>query len=357
MNKQKILALKVVTVIKGVFFLVGEVNAQEGWNLQLEPMYMGVAGANSHFANITTSSGCCSSPVQTSFTTSQNFGMGGNGTFRGQLEYMPGDWGVGISGWWFDTSGSINQSMNASNVGYNSNNFTNSNGPGYWGLLKSSANNSLGVWNLDAYVIKSLGEFQNGGINLTFGAKFGSFNNNTSEAFNPGQTGFASSYFDSYGKFAGMRSNNITTNENAANSASASLLVGPSIGLQGSVKYGDHRLEGLLGQSVLIGNVNRKAFSVSYYSYQYSYYPYSYTTSGPTYTYNTSFSDSETVAIPVTEMKIKYLYDVTENLSLGLGFFASLWVDTPTPPAVQANDQQYKTLVFYGGLGSINLRY
>ncbi|GEM_PF-3209037 len=37
MNKQKILALKVVTLIIGVFFLLGEVNVQEGWNLQLEP--------------------------------------------------------------------------------------------------------------------------------------------------------------------------------------------------------------------------------------------------------------------------------------------------------------------------------
>ena len=167
--------MKVLTVTIGIF-LVGDGNAQEALNLQLEPLYIGVAGANTHFANITTTSGNGS----VSNTTSQNFGVGGNMTFRGQLEYMPGDWGVGISGWWFDTSGSINQSINQNlyyaskvSLSYSSNNFTGSSPYGYSGLLKSSANNSLGVWNLDAYVIKSLGEFQNGGINLTFGAKFG----------------------------------------------------------------------------------------------------------------------------------------------------------------------------------------
>ncbi len=37
MDKQKIQALKVLTVTIGVFFLVGDGNAQEGLNLQLEP--------------------------------------------------------------------------------------------------------------------------------------------------------------------------------------------------------------------------------------------------------------------------------------------------------------------------------
>jgi len=113
-------------------------------------------------------------------------------------------------------------------------------------------------------------------------------------------------------------------------------------------------MEGFLSQSVLIGNVDYKTIASRQYSYSYPSYYGSYNYS---YNYTTNLSDSETVVIPVTEMKIKYLYDVTEYLSLGLGFFGSAWIDTPTVPAAQLNAQQNKTLFFYGGLASINLRY
>ena len=185
---------------------------------------------------------------------------------------------------------------------------------------------------------------------MTFGAKFGGFNNSLSEsAYQSPSTSY-------YTYYNGGSSTTYSSVGGAGNSVNSNFLVGPSIGFNGSGKYGNNRLEGMINQSVLIGNFSRKNSLVSQYWYSYSSFPINYPSS---YSYPSvsSFSDSETVAIPVTEMKIKYLYDVTENLSLGLGFFASLWVDTPTPPAVQATGQQYKTLVFYGGLGSINLRY
>jgi hypothetical protein len=156
MCKQNNRAFKAITFTIGIYFFIGgQVHAYEGWNLQLEPMYMGVAGVNNHQANITTTTtttstiyqgftppypAYVSAPIFTiysSSTSSQNFDMGGNATFRGQLEYMPEDWGVGVSGWWFDTSGSINQNLNSSpipslyspvttssTVTYNSNNFS-----------------------------------------------------------------------------------------------------------------------------------------------------------------------------------------------------------------------------------------
>jgi len=357
MCDKKIRAFKALTVTIGIYFLLGgQVHAYEGWNLQLEPMYMGVAGTDNHQANITTTTTTYSpsrSSSSTSTTTSQNFDLGGNGTFRGQLEYMPEDWGIGVSGWWFDASDSSNLNLNSSpppsynspvttstTIYYSSNNFSFYLPPSSFDgrVLLTSANSSLGVWNVDAYGIKTLGEFQNGRINMTFGAKFGSIVNKKYEAFNQGPATNSFGYFSS-------------EIGSATNSADASFLVGPSIGVQGLGKYGKHRLEGFLSQSVLIGNVDYETIASRRYSYSYPSYPYPLT-----YSSNTNLSDSETLAIPVTEMKIKYLYDVTENLSLGLGFFGSAWIDTPTTPALY-NDRQYKTLFFYGGLGSINLRY
>lgn len=347
-------------------------------------MYMGVTGANSHIANITTTTSTYSTTYSpftspylpyitgststySSATTSQKFNMDGNVTFRGQLEYMPQDWGVGISGWWFNTSDSLNQNFNSSpqpsyyyyspvtsysTVSYNSNNFSVSAPPSDSGsTLITWANSSLGVWNIDLYGIKTLGEFENGRVNMTFGAKFGSIDNKISETFNRSPETHSYSYGYSYSN---------SENGSATNSANANFLIGPSIGVQGLGKYGKHRLEGFLSQSVLLGNINRKtiisrqsSYSSSYPSY-YDSYNYSYS-----YSYNdsTNLSESETAVIPITEMKIKYLYDVTENLSLGLGFFTSAWVDTPRTSKTQFNDQQYKTLFFYGGLASINLRF
>ena len=372
MHNQNNRKLKTLALSIGIYVLLGgDAYAQQAWNLQLEPMYMGVAGTDNHMANITTTTTTYSSvfspspPPYGSYsstytnstaTTSQNFDMGGNGTFRGQLEFMPIDWGVGVSGWWFDTSDSINLNLGSSptpsyyspvttytTINYTSNNFSFTAPPASSGsVLMASANSSLDLWNVDAYGIKMLGESENGRINMTFGAKFGSIDSKVSEVVNGG------SPIINIGGYSSSESGSAT------NSANASFLVGPSVGVQGLGKYGNHRLEGFLSQSVLIGNVDCNTIASRQYSYSYPSYYYPYTSSN---IYNTSLSDSETIAIPVTEMKIKYLYDLTENLSLGLGFFGSLWVDTPMVPAAQFNDRQYKTLFFYGGLASINLRY
>jgi len=349
--------MKILTFVIGIYFLPGtNTHAKEIWRIQFEPLYMGIAGNDKHQSNIKTTTynfDFSSSTVfpSSSVNTSNNFNMSGNGTFRGQLEYMPDSWGMGVSGWWFDSSDSINQNLNSSvsiytisalgltrisNVNYTSNNFSLYAPTSYSGsMLKTSAKNRLGVWNIDIYALKMLGEFQNSRVILTFGAKFGSIENTSSEAFNQGP---ATEIFGGY---------TFSQNGNATNSANANFLTGPSIGIQSLGKYGKHRLEGLLSESVLIGNVNRKTFSSSQYSYS----------SGNLSSLSSSLSNSETVVIPITEIKIKYLYDVTESISLGFGFFASAWTNTPMTPNVQFNDQQYKTLFFYGGLASINLRY
>ena len=175
MHNQNNRKLKTITLSIGIYFLLGgDVHAQQAWNLQLEPMYMGVAGTDNHLANITTTTTTYSSvfspspppygsysstSTNSTATTSQNFDMGGNGTFRGQLEFMPEDWGVGVSGWWFDTSDSINLNLGSSptpsyyspvttytTVNYTSNNFSFTAPPSSSGsVLMASANSSLGV--------------------------------------------------------------------------------------------------------------------------------------------------------------------------------------------------------------------
>ncbi len=365
MSKNNLRSWLLLASYAGLFCMhMGISYAQEAWNLKLEPLYLEVSGADHNQANInTTIVNYSPSPyhyITQSFITSQRFDLGGNVTFRGQLEYKPTDWGIGISGWWFDTSDSINRTLNSSStltdytkpytlahLNYTSTNFSLSAPPSNFGsVLSTSAQSQLGVWNLDLYGIKQLDEFEYGRVNLTFGAKLGAMDNKVTEIDNQGPIRYAYKYNISiYSKHG-----------TAANSANTDILAGPSLGIQGLGKYGGHRIEGLLNQSVLIGNVNRKTIS-SLYTFTSNQDYYFSGTRYSNYSSFTDLSDSETVVIPVTDVKIKYLYDVTENLSLGLGFFASVWWDAPKIPAAQFNDREYKTLVFYGGLASVDVRF
>jgi hypothetical protein len=83
---------------------------------------------------------------------------------------------------------------------------------------------------------------------------------------------------------------------------------------------------------------------------------------------NFPFSKKETVALPVTEAKLKLHYDVNKNVSIGIGGFASMWWNAPVAPkwsmpGVWVGDMgtgwrlQESTLVFYGGMLALNLRW
>ncbi|MCX7111728.1 MAG: hypothetical protein NTX45_16695 [Proteobacteria bacterium] len=366
MSKHINMVLKATTVITGAYLLIAnDSQALEGWNLQLEPMYLEMGGANTHQSTVKTTM-ANSQFSELPISETKNFHYDGNVTFRGQLEYKPSDWGIGLSGWWFDAQDSLSQNILSPKVsGYvdsNGNNaFTSvstqvnsrvfslsvparSSG----GLVRASANSNISVWNLDAYAIKTLGDFDNGQINLTFGVKIGGITNTGGESY----SGTPMTY--DYGNF-NFTENSIGT---ASYSAKANIMAGPSIGIQGHGKHENHRLEGLISQSVLIGNLNRDVFASYENSTQFAFNYY-----GQSYQYGYSIpevvnrSNSETIAIPVTDIKLKYAYDVTENLSLGLGVFASIWVDTPAYPRVQISNEKYNTLVFYGGLSSISLKF
>ena len=355
MSKPNLLVLSAITTTTVAYlYFATDGYAQNAWNLQLEPMYLEVGGANVlHSQTITQTYPADSTNSFPSAYIQQKFEFDGNITFRGQLEYMPEEWGIGVSGWWFDTSDTLGQNLTIpstpnyttfSYTTYDSINTSASFGPD-GGTLKTSAKSKLNLWNVDVYGIKSLCKFNYGQINLTFGAKFGGINNRTSELM------------QSENNFGDI---NLSRSESSSRSSNANILVGPSVGFQTLGDYGTHHLQGLLNQAILIGNVNRNQ---NYSGVAYWNSPYTLFSDYNSFADNSDYS--ETLVIPVTDIKIKYSYDLTENLSLGLGVFASIWVNTPTSngnnvytlSAESGAHTNYKTLVFYGGLSSINLKF
>ena len=113
--------------------------------------------------------------------------------------------------------------------------------------------------------------------------------------------------------------------------------------LHGRARFGKHWLEGFVSQSVLIGDVDFDAlltFMVSDLA-----------------TERVTFSKGETVAIPITETKCKWLYNVSDRVSVGVGVFASVWWDAPVAPVLVFPPRlEENTMVFAGGMVGLQWR-
>ena len=123
--------------------------------------------------------------------------------------------------------------------------------------------------------------------------------------------------------------------------------------MAGDARFAQHQVKGLLEQSMLFGSVdldNQLTVDID-----------------PTKVGDvsiTKFAKSDDVGIPVTEVQAKYLYEVTTNVSLGLGAFASVWWDAPVAPGVDLTasaagqgTQDEDTLVFLGGMASVEVKF
>lgn len=130
--------------------------------------------------------------------------------------------------------------------------------------------------------------------------------------------------------------------------AARGTLFGPVLGITGDSRLGRHRLRGVFQQSMLMGEAE-------------GHYSEEYATSGVG---GLRLTDDREVSVPVSEFGVKYLYDVANNISFGLGAFASVWWDAPTAAGVYRSEPALgdalltdETLVFIGGMGSIEARF
>jgi hypothetical protein len=135
-------------------------------------------------------------------------------------------------------------------------------------------------------------------------------------------------------------------------SSDSGTLVGPLVGVAGDASYDRHRVKGLLQQSMLFGEADADRRTENDNNAN------GVLNAGD---FVTTTTNSHDVGVPITEVGVKYLYDVTENIALGLGGFASVWWDAPTAPGVDdslhGNDLNEQTLVFLGGMGTVEARF
>jgi hypothetical protein len=369
-----------------LFAMVNTSLAEEGkWSIQIEPMWMDVKGNDVHVGDVFRYREEVNWLTGTyTYSTSYepiNLDMKDKLTLRGEITYRKNQWGLGISGWWFNTDDSVSGRVTTPPLVVTPTGFIEFiNGVRMWdhtiipviNELEASfyspvdywAKNDIGVWTIDIFGIRTLAEKKDSNIDLTFGLKLGSPDNDRSE----GQRQHAFIY-DAFGP--GLHFDNLITLESKSK-ADYGLMAGPGIGLSGKAKYKAFGLEGLLNQSLLIGRVEQSG--------NWRDIDDIWVVTGPVggpftrverFAFldgNFPFSKKETVALPVTEAKLKLLYDVNKNVSIGIGGFASMWWNAPVAPKWSmpgdwVGDEgtgwrlQESTLVFYGGMLALNLRW
>lgn len=312
-----------------------------GWTAQIDPMYMAVFGMDEQIATISRRPPTPAGAPDTFIQEGVDLEMDGDFAIRGEVQYMASRWGVGASGFWFNPEGDVDrvEDLNGfSGVSIFSNNIGGSAFTGGPNRVTYSADNDLEVWTADFYGIRTLAETPDSHVHMLAGLKIGGIEDDFSERAQIGNV--AGGVFTP------------TAIRTSRASSDSGVLIGPLVGVAGDASYDRHRVKGLLQQSMLFGEADADRRT------EHDNNGNGVLNAGDVVSTTTSSHD---VGVPITEVGVKYLYDVTENIALGLGGFASVWWDAPTAPGVDdslhSTDLNEQTLVFLGGMGTVEARF
>lgn len=281
-------------------------------SLQLDAMYMGVKGLNSQDVSVVENSPIFG--IDNLSTNRQDTNVGARATFRGEATYkINGLWRVGASGWFFDNDKTVGGTVGNSEdptigsfIHMWNRNFRNYESEGNPENI-FSVTNKLSMWNVDLFGTRNIVSGGKGSFDMNIGAKVAKPHHEEHRSFTHPEGAVEADFL---------------TSDHEAN---YSLLGGPLLGVQGKYKIcGPVSLEGFLNQSVLMGSVKEQGFFID----------------GEVLPDGTkvleggsiSFHKNQTVAIPVTELKAKFVFDVTKNIAVDVGGFLSVFYDMPTAP-------------------------
>jgi hypothetical protein len=129
-------------------------------------------------------------------------------------------------------------------------------------------------------------------------------------------------------------------------------MIGPLLGLSGQLDLGASTLHGYIGQSVVFGSAALNHRVRDFIG------PVS---TMPNVVAEETFGKDQDVAIPITELRLSWLYPVSPRVSVGISANSSIWWDVPVPPGVipvSEGDQVFheNTLIYFGLALAVKLR-
>ena len=377
--------LSIIVVLSMVStFVVGSVaQAQDGFEIQLEPILMDVYGYDEHVGDIARYREEYSMDAAGNVTLDYsatydpiNLDMKNKFTLRLEVTRRRGQWGLGASGWWFNTDDSVtgrvaSPEMEWTDTGYifyvnsvrmwdhtitpvsNELEYSNLSPVDYW------AEDKLKVWTADLFLSRTLAEKKDSFANFSLGAKLGSLK--IKENLDQKQRAFIYDY--DYG----CNFDNHVSLESTSE-ANYGFMAGPVLGFEGKVKCQKFGIEGFINQSVLFGKVEHTGLWEDIDDILWVDPATGETVFHDVYTGEFSFSKSKRVALPVTELKLKVAYYITENVSISCGGFYSIWWNAPVAPKWSVPGDWYwgegtgwrlqkRTLKFTGLMVGLGIRF
>ena len=317
--------------------------AQEGrWSFQFEPMYVDAYGHDSHVLTIHEIDNAA--PAQAN-KSALGLDTDSDLAYRAEIQYRKGRWGLGADYWLLLTSQSAEDRTASPSAPIDQvvfevadRRFTSSS-PNDVLFYRQLPDTDLQLWTADLYGIRTLSESAGGSLDLQAGVRVGDFDNDYHGV--AGVEGVGGLLIDS--------------------SSNYGLMFGPLVALSGNVRLGRSHIEGYIGQSVLLGDAE---LSSVYREFTGTFVVVEEGESLPNVVSQETFrkEPDPDVAIPITEFRLKYTFDLTRRISIGVGAYTSTWWDVPVPPGItpgEGGDQvlHEDTIVFFGLSGGLKFTF
>lgn len=183
-----------------------------------------------------------------------------------------------------------------------------------------------GLWSQDVYAQRTLAHSGDAQLHVIAGVKVGGVEASTLVTM------------------AGDRSGATLTNTaQLPAGASIGTLVGPMLGIAGDGQLQHHRLRGVFQQSKLYGSAELTRSTVGGDGVD-------GLRSGVE-----SFVERRDLNVSVSELGLKYQYEVNDRVALGMGAMASVWWNLPE--ASGAGNSSGDPAVYLGGMGTLEMKF
>lgn len=304
------------------------------WSLLLEPMFMDAFGHDQHVLTIherdLNSTPALDAKMPVTLDTDNGLAP------RFEIRYSRTDWTFGVDFFWFDTSqGRPSRSAAAAapleEVTFETadRNFTSAT-PGQVLYFQVLEDTDIIAWTADLYALRTLVETPQGNVALQLGLRNADFDNDYHHAV--GIENVAGSLFDASSNYPRM--------------------LGPLLGLAGEFQYGKSRFRGYFGQSVIFGTAELNNETRDFTG------PLSDT---PNVVNREFFTREQDLAIPITEVRLNWLYPFGRHVLVGVSANTSVWWDVSVPPGVipvaDGDEVFHENTIVYFGLGlAVKLR-
>jgi hypothetical protein len=300
-------------------------------------MYLDVHGHDRHVLTIHRVD--LDATPETDFQTAVSLDTDAGVAYRAELQYAAGRWAFGLDYFLLLTSQSADEVTASAGGAIDEARFE---VPGrtfvsttpsevlFYRILEDT---DLEMWTIDLYAMRTLSEGPGGSLSLQVGARFADFDNDYHAAV--GIDGVEGRRLDASSNYGWMP--------------------GPLVGLVGRITAGRSVFQGYLGQSVVFGTAELTSSRSDFQG------PFS-ETADVLYRRTETFHADQDVAIPITEVRLKWIYRLSGLLSLGAGVHSSTWWSVPVPPGVvpiEGGDVSLdeNMLVLFGAAGIVRFSF